>query len=102
MNPIELWLNDHDKWSRPDPGENEGLYRDTFGSPSGQRLLARWIGDINMTPPKSLDAYEIAHWQGRCQLVSDIVRALDTINNPDKYRPMDGPRKISIIGGQTR
>lgn len=79
---IKTWLLS--KWHDELPVAAD--YQMTFGTASGQRVLAHLMDNVYCTIYESSDPITMAVHQGRRSVIHEILEILDSIENPRKAR----------------
>lgn len=86
------------KWTGNPPMAQD--YQATFGTVSGQRVLAHLMDNVYCTIYVGSDPVQAAHHTGRRSVVHEILENLDSIENPRKAQYIqeadDGLRRSDI------
>lgn len=72
------------KWGHADIVAED--YSATFGSPSGQRVMAHLMDNVYCTVYEGTDPIAAAIHQGRRSVVHEILETMDAVENPRKAR----------------
>ena len=73
------------RWPKRTKEQQADIVFRCFATPGGREWLMFMLDEIVMSPPEELDGEEWKAWVVRVKFVTDIVRAIDALEDPAKY-----------------